>query len=184
MTDEELVALVQKGNKEIFGQIMDRYTEKLSRYGRRFLSSPDHIEDIVQDVFIKTYQNIQSFDVTRKFSSWIYRIAHNALVNALRAKVTEPIPYFDFDTFISHPIHEESVEDLKEAEEMRVLLEKGIQELAPLYREVLTLYYFENMDYQAISDILEIPIGTVGIRLSRAKAMLRKHVAAHINIHT
>ena len=176
MTDEEIAALVQKGNSEIFGQLMDRYTEKLSRYGRKFLSSPENIEDIVQDVFIKTYQNMQSFDSTRKFSSWIYRIAHNAFVNALRDRATEPLIPFDFDALISHTAYEDSTQERKEAEEMRVLLKKGIQDLTAMYREVVTLYYFENLDYRDISDILEIPVGTVGIRLSRAKAMLKKHL--------
>ena len=65
---------------------MDRYQAKLLRYGRRFLAQDDHIVDVVQDVFIKTYENIQSFDATRKFSPWIYRIAHNAFVNEIRQK--------------------------------------------------------------------------------------------------
>src|ERR1035437_9340302 len=173
MTDEELASLIQKGDLELFGQLMDRYTEKLFRYGKRFISDTNHIEDIVQDVFIKTYQNIQSFDSTRKFSSWIYRIAHNAFVNALRKKANEPFIHFDFDKLIAHTAYEDETEDLKEKEHMRVLLENSIQNLDPMYREVLTLYYFEDSDYREISDILEIPIGTVGIRLSRAKTLLR-----------
>jgi RNA polymerase sigma-70 factor (ECF subfamily) len=176
MTDEELASLIQQGDRELFGQIMDRYTDKLSRYGRRFLSSTDHIEDIVQDVFIKTYQNIQGFDTTRRFSSWIYRIAHNAFVNALRDRSKEPVTLFDFDTLLAHTAYENPVEQKKEDDEMRVLVQKGIENLVPIYREVVTLYYFEGMDYQQISDILEIPIGTVGIRLSRAKVLLKKHI--------
>ena len=183
MTDEELVSHIQTGDIELFGQIMDRYTDKLSRYGRRFLASSDHIEDIVQDVFIKSYQNIQSFDTTRKFSSWIYRIAHNAFVNALRDRAKEPVTLFDFDTLLSHTAYENPVEQRKEDDEMRVLVQKGIETLAPIYREAVTLYYFEEMDYQQISDILEIPIGTVGIRLSRAKALVKKHVASYSHIH-
>ena len=82
-TDEELALLVQKGDKEKFGLLMKRYDPKLSRYGRKFLSRKENIDDIVQDIFISTFQNIQGFDVSLKFSSWIYRIAHNAFVNAL-----------------------------------------------------------------------------------------------------
>jgi RNA polymerase sigma-70 factor, ECF subfamily len=183
MTDEELTSLIQKGDAELFGQLMDRYTEKLSRYGKKFLSNNDHIEDIVQDVFIKAYQNIQSFDSTRKFSSWIYRIAHNAFVNALRDTSKEAVTLFDFDTLLAHTAYENPVEERKEEEDMRVLVNTGIQDLAPMYREVVTLYYFEDMDYQQISDILEIPLGTVGIRLSRARALLRKHVVSHNHLH-
>jgi RNA polymerase sigma-70 factor (ECF subfamily) len=83
LTDEQIAVRVQSGEQELFGALMERYEPKLSRYGRKFLASPDNIDDIVQDVFISAYQNIQSFDLTRRFSPWIYRIAHNAYVNAL-----------------------------------------------------------------------------------------------------
>lgn len=174
MSDEQLATLVQAGEEDAYGAIMDRYTAKLTRYGKRFLSRSENIEDIVQDVFIKTYQNIQSFDATRKFSSWIYRIAHNAFVNALRKQSTEPVFVFDFDALVAHPAYENTVEERKEDEEMSVLLKKGIDGLPPAYREIITLYYFEELNYQEIADILEVPIGTVGIRLSRAKAILKK----------
>jgi RNA polymerase sigma-70 factor (ECF subfamily) len=176
MTDEQLVIRVQSGQDEAFGELMDRYTEKLSRYGKRFLSQSEYIEDIVQDVFIKTYQNINSFDTKRKFSPWIYRIAHNAFVNALRKKSTEPVLMFDFDALVSHTIVDDPEERRKEDEEMGVLLKKGIENLTPAYREIITLFYFENLSYEEISEVLEIPIGTVGIRLSRAKRSLREHV--------
>jgi len=80
-----------EGDIEVFGILLDRYEQKLSRYGKKFLSRKEDIEDIVQDVFVSAYQNIQSFDSTQRWSPWIYRIAHNALVNALRKKGRSPI---------------------------------------------------------------------------------------------
>ncbi|MHA1211225.1 MAG: RNA polymerase sigma factor, partial [Candidatus Heimdallarchaeota archaeon] len=96
-TDEEIARLVQSGNIDIFGEIVNRYEEKIKRYGRKFLSGIQDIEDIVQDVFLKTYENIQSFDTKRKFSSWIYRIAHNEFVNALKKHKKKPLPLFELD---------------------------------------------------------------------------------------
>ena len=75
LTDEALAALVQRNNNEAFGVLMSRYQPKLLRYGRRFLARDEHIEDAVQDIFIKTYQNIESFDATRSFSPWISPMA-------------------------------------------------------------------------------------------------------------
>ena len=83
-TDEEIVELIQSGQTDLFGVIVDRYEDKMKRYSRKFLLNQDDINDIVQDVFIKAYTNIQSVDIKRKFSSWLYRIAHNHLVNYLR----------------------------------------------------------------------------------------------------
>ena len=90
-TDEAIATRVQKGDSEAFGQLVERYEEKLMRYARKFLRDPDDAKDIVQEVFIKSYQNIQSFDATRRFSPWIYRIAHNEFVNAIKKRSRGPV---------------------------------------------------------------------------------------------
>lgn len=173
-TDEELVLEIQKGAEEPFGVLMDRYNQKLVRYGRKFLSNPDNIDDLVQEIFIKVYQNIQSFDAARKFSPWIYRIAHNSFVNQIRKNENEPLFFFNFDTVIEHPLYTDPTLEEKENEEMRVLVNKGVESLSPAYREIVTLHYYEGLSYQEIADILHIPIGTVGVRLRRAREILSK----------
>lgn len=175
-TDEDLARFVQTGDTQALATLMERYTAKLLRYGRRFLSSEDQIGDVVQDVFVTVYENIRDFDATRKFSPWIYRIAHNAFVDVLRKKAKEPIVIFDFDRVVPHPVYEDPAEGEKEREEMRVLLEEGLGNLSSAYREIIDLYYFENFSYREIADILHIPIGTVGIRLSRARTALKKRI--------
>ncbi|MDD5318792.1 MAG: RNA polymerase sigma factor [Candidatus Pacebacteria bacterium] len=175
-TDEELALLLQQGHEEALSVLIDRYDQKLLRYGRKFLSNSDNIEDIVQDVFIKVYQNIKSFNLSQRFSPWIYRIAHNAFVDQIRRKEKEPLALFDFDTLLDHHVVEDPAVEQKEKEEMNVLLEKGLDKLNPLYREVIVLHYFENLGYQEIADVLHIPIGTVGIRLKRAREALKKHI--------
>ena len=174
LPDEEIVALVQGGNKELFGVLMDRYEQKLSRYGRKFLSSPDNIQDIVQDVFTNAYQNIKSFDTSQKFNSWIYRIAHNAYVNALRKNSHMPIALPDLDTLLSHAIYEDPSEIEREQKDIKVMIEKCLEKISPKYKEVLLLRYYEDMDYKEIANILKVPIGTVSIRLKRAREYLKK----------
>jgi RNA polymerase sigma-70 factor (ECF subfamily) len=88
ITDEAVAREIQKGNNMLLGVIIDRYEKKLTRYIGKFTSNTDNINDLVQDVFIKCYTNIQSFDTKQKFSSWIYRIAHNESVNFLKKKIT------------------------------------------------------------------------------------------------
>lgn len=175
-TDEELARLVQANNHDALAELMRRYTDKLVRYGRRFMTSDDEVGDVVQDVFVATYQNINDFDAARRFSPWIYRIAHNAFVDALRKKTKEPLPVFDLDRALPHPAYEDPEEGEKEREDVRVLLGKGLKALSPAYREVIDLYYFEDFSYREIADILHIPVGTVAIRLSRAKAALKKQL--------
>lgn len=173
LTDEKLAELVQNGDKNKFGILMERYQPKLFRYGRKFLSDEDNIEDVVQDVFVKTYQNIQSFDVSQRFSPWIYRIAHNTYVNALKKKSTGPLYLFDFDTLISHTVVEDPIAREREKEEIKKIVDHGLSQIEPKYREILVLYYIEELSYKEIADILHIPIGTVGVRIMRAKEILK-----------
>ncbi len=174
MTDEELALLVQSGNSERFGMLMSRYDAKLTRYGRRFLSNPDNIEDLVQDVFIKVYKNIKGFDATQKFSPWIYRIAHNTFVNGLKKSLKDSLHFFDLDTLVSHPIYEDPSNAEREQKQMKIMIEKGLDQVSPQYREIMILYYIEGLGYKEISDVLRIPTGTVGIRLKRGKEALKK----------
>lgn len=176
VSDEDIVLRVQKGEVELFGVLMHRYTEKLTRYGRKFLSNADNIDDIVQDVCIKTYQYIQSFNPSLKFSSWIYRIAHNAFINGLKKQQKSPIlmPDFDLDVFMSHTSYVDPKIEEREYLELTTMIEKGLDALKPKYKEVIILHYVENMSYKDIGDILRIPIGTVGIRVMRAREQLKK----------
>lgn len=173
-TDEQLSHLVQEGNTEIFGELVDRYQTKLLRYGRKFLLGPENIEDLVQDTFIKAYRNIQSFDTKQKFSSWIYRIAHNTFINALKKKSLNPLYLLNLDTFIPHLAYADPATSEREQREIKKVLDHTINKLPPHYREILVLYYYEEMSYKEIADILHIPPGTVGIRLKRARKKMRQ----------
>ncbi|MBI2888654.1 MAG: RNA polymerase sigma factor [Candidatus Liptonbacteria bacterium] len=175
MSDEVIAAEAQQGNVEAFGELVKRYEEKLMRYGRRFLASGDDVKDIVQDAFLKAYVNIKGFDATRKFSSWMYRIAHNEFVNALKKKSgREMFSLFDFDTILPHPVAEETADGEAQRNELRRMLDRYLASLGAKYREPLVLYYYEDMDYKEIADILRIPVSTVGVRLRRGKDALRE----------
>ena len=177
-SDEALAKLVQDGDQNYFGILVERYEAKLLRYGRKFLSRTEDIEDIVQEVFINCYQNLQSFDTTQKFSPWIYRIAHNAFVNGLRKQKRSPLVFVDFDTLIAHPAYEDPLPREREAAEIKQMIEKSLESLKPKYREVLVLYFLEELSYKEIADIIKVPTGTVGIRLKRAKEALKQSYEA------
>jgi len=174
LTDEQLAMAVQQGDLESFGVLVERYEQKLLRYGRKFLSQYEDIQDIVQDIFINSYKNIQGFDPKQRFSPWIYRIAHNAFVNGIKKGIRNPLHIFDFDTLISHPVYNDPIEKDREQEEIKMMIEKGLDRLSSKYREVLILYFLQELSYREIADIIAVPLGTVGIRLARAKKELRK----------
>lgn len=173
MTDEEVVRKVQGGDIESFGVLVERYEVKLKRYSRKFLMGKDDTEDLVQDVFLHTYENIQSMDTSRKFSPWIYRIAHNTFVNALRKRENSRRVYLDFDTILPSLRSEETTDGGSHRAEEKELIEKTLEKIGEKYREVLVLYYIEELSYEEIADVLGIPIATVGVRLRRGKEYAR-----------
>ena len=170
--------MVQKGDIDSFRILMERYEPKMTRYAKRFFFDGDEGKDLVQEVFIKAYVNIKSFDTTRRFSPWIYRIAHNEFVNNIkkRQKERENVSIFDFDLLFPHLVAKETADDGFNKAEVKAMLEGSLNKLGPKYKEPLVLYYFEDMDYREIADILHIPISTVGVRLQRGRAMLKKIV--------
>lgn len=176
-TDETIALSVQNGNTDAFGELVERYEEKLMRYARKFLRDPDDAKDIVQDIFMKAYENIQSFDATRRFSPWIYRIAHNEFVNELKKRSKGPVFGIDFDFMFPQLIAYETADSGALERDVRAMLERFLDELDPKYREPLILYYFEGLSYKDMADILHIPTSTVGIRLARGKGMLQKIAA-------
>ena len=182
-TDEQIAVRVQAGEQEAFGELISRYSAKLSRYARKFLFDTEDAADVIQDVFIKAYENIQSFDATRRFSPWIYRIAHNEFVNALKKrKASRTVFTFDIDTLMPHLTATDTADSAALERDVRAGLEAHLKNLAPKYREPLILYYLEDMDYKEISDILQIPISTVGVRLGRARRMLQKVAGTDTNL--
>ncbi len=173
-SDEQIASLVQADKIELFGVLMERYEGKMKRYAAKFISNQEDIKDVVQDVFLKAYENIRSFDTRRKFSPWLYRIAHNELVNLLRKKEKRKVlPFLDLDTFIPHNIREENPKQEIEKREIKETVQECLERLEFKYREPVFLYYFEGLSYKEIADVLGIPVSTVGIRIKRAKEKMR-----------
>ncbi len=173
ISDEELAKKVQNGHKQSFDLLISRYSEKIFRYAKRFLYNLQDAEDATQDVFIKTYENIQSFNLNKRFSPWIYRLAHNTFINIIRKNKREKIQFIDLDTVLPHFVSHDTLEKEISSKFDLKLLEKVIKKLNPKYREIIILFYYEEKSYQEISDILKIPASTVGVRLKRAKQQLK-----------
>jgi RNA polymerase sigma-70 factor (ECF subfamily) len=176
-TDEELVALVLK-DQEYFGCLMKKYSTPLSRYIVRIIPSfRDSVDDILQEVFIKIYLNLNGFDPSLKFSSWIYRITHNHAISLLRKENSRPKTVStdnnDEYDFFERYIADEQINN----KEMRYAKEEVayvLENIDQKYREVLVLRYLEEMNYDEIGDILKKPIGTVGTLISRAKTIFKE----------
>lgn len=174
-SDEKIASLVQAGSGDLFGILVKRYEEKIKRYASKVLSNRDDIQDVVQDIFVKSYINIKSFDTKRRFSPWIYRIAHNEIVNLFkRNKLRTFLPILEPDIFLPQALKDDSsINKAVERNEMKSIIDKYIGDLGNKYKEPIVLYYIEELNYQEIAEILHLPVATVGTRIRRGKEMLK-----------
>ncbi|MFA6429848.1 MAG: sigma-70 family RNA polymerase sigma factor [Patescibacteria group bacterium] len=178
VTDEQLVLEAQQGSREAFGVLVERYQARLLRYARVLLFDRADTEDLVQDAFLQAYRNLQSFRAGARFSPWIYRIVHNVCVNAGKRRIREVLTDFSWDVVL--PLGGVSSSTLEEDRlVIRDALERCLRQLDVKYREPLVLAYLEEMDYQMISDVLHIPLATVGVRLMRGREKLRSLCEQH-----
>ena len=169
LNDEQIIDLVRTKDKELYLEIVMRYKEKLLRYAINLIQDKPKAEDAVQESFIKAFINLNSFDLKMKFSSWIYRIVHNQVMNIFNKNKRE-LPLLDNIDFDSG--HNLELDLSKKEIQKRV--NKCINKISIMYSEPLSLYYIEEKSYEEISDILRLPVGTVGTRINRAKIMMKK----------
>ena len=174
-SDNELVVLALN-DPNYFGILMERYEGKLLTYIRR-ISSVTHedAEDILQNSFLKAYQNLNNFDKELTFSSWIYRIVHNETVSMWRKNKARPqgnVAQVD-DEFLERIVDNVDIVADVDREFLRKVIDKLLDDMDDKYREILILKYIEDKSYDEISDILKKPAGTVATHLNRAKKQFR-----------
>lgn len=174
LSDEELASFVREKDKELYGEIIRRYQEKLLRYVEKIVRDEHIAQDAVQEAFIKAYVNLNSFNTNKKFSSWIYRISHNEAINLIKKEKKKVS--LGKNKWMSEMIEDKNVDIEKEFERKELIktVRKLLKRLPVKYRSPITLFYLEEKSYEEISDILRIPVGTVGTRINRGKKIIAK----------
>lgn len=177
-TDKQLVELALK-NTDYFECLMERYEAKLFRYVRRITNlDKETIEDLLQEVFLKIYKNLNDYDSDFSFGSWVYRIAHNEAINFYRKQNVRPeTVQLDNDegvNFLEILPSEINLRDDYIQKELALKVRKLISQLPEKYRAVLVLKFLEEKSYEEISDILQLPAGTIATQINRAKAQFKK----------
>jgi RNA polymerase sigma-70 factor (ECF subfamily) len=175
LSDEEIVRKTLSDPNQ-YGFLMERYETKLKRYIVRLgIRVPDDQLDVLQEIFIKAYRNLNGFDTSLSFSSWIYRIAHNEAISFYRKKNVRPEGHMvgDGEEILQFLASSQEGPEMKfdktiNAEEVT----RALELIDEKYREPIILRFFEHKEYDEISDILEIPIGSVGTLLHRGKKQL------------
>jgi RNA polymerase sigma-70 factor (ECF subfamily) len=176
LDDQELVAAALR-DRNAFAQIVRRYEAPLARYVQRLLGGTGQsAEDVLQDVFLKVYVNLNDYDRTRAFGPWIYRIAHNEAVSFLRRRSGEAyvISGEEGMLLLDRALDGFSALDALDRSRIEAAIRKAIGGLDLRYRDALLLRFLEEKSYEEVADILEIPMGTVATLIDRGRKRLRQ----------
>lgn len=171
--------------------MIGRYERPVFSIIYRLVRDRELAEDLAQDTFIKVLNALDRYDPKLKFSSWIFKIAHNTAIDRLRKREVATLSLDgspnartadDIEaTRITVASTEESPEDYAASREIGEEIEKALALLRPEYRTAIVLWHIEDRPYDEIAEIMEIPLGTVKTFIHRARNELRKHLA-HLRI--
>jgi len=178
LTDIELIANAISGREDGFEELVRRYQRPITSYVYRMLSDYEAALDVTQEVFIKVYNSLAKYSSDYKFSTWLYRIAHNAAIDYMRRNSvnlqsleaeTEDGAY-QLQIKDSRPTPEQE----REHTEWRNEIEAVVDCLPTAYRDLIILRHSRDMSYDEIAEITTLPLGTVKNRLFRAREMMRE----------
>lgn len=173
---------VLKGDQNAYGEIVELYKDKVFHLCYRMLGNRHEAEDMAQEAFIRAYVNIARFNLELKFSTWIYRIATNLCIDRIRKK--KPDFYLDAEVsgtdgltmYSQVAAHTNLPEDDLESMELQTTIQREISRLPEKYRSVIVLKYIEELSLKDISEVLDMPLGTVKTRIHRGREALRRQL--------
>jgi len=178
VTDEQLIARFQQGDVQAFDTLVRRYKDQLLNFVYRFVGNRSDAEDIVQETFLRVYKNKHYYKEIAKFSTWVYTIAGNLAKTELRRRKRHKI--FSVSNFVNEerdydiPDKEHSPERQVDGTIKEDIIQKAIEKLPPKFKEVIILRDVQGFAYEEISQILNIPLGTVKSRVNRGRLKLQE----------
>ncbi|WP_077605005.1 RNA polymerase sigma factor SigW [Oceanobacillus sojae] len=173
---------VKKGDQSAFSDVVAFYQDKIYQHCYRMLGNKHEAEDMAQEAFIRAFMNIDSFDENRKFSTWLYRIATNLTIDRMRKR--KPDYHLDaevkgtdgLDMYSQLASTERLPGEEVESRELQRYIHHEISQLPSKYRSIIMLRYLEEFSLKEISEILDVPLGTVKTRIHRGREALRKRL--------
>jgi RNA polymerase sigma-70 factor (ECF subfamily) len=178
LTDGELIETAIRGGEDSFEELVRRYQRPITGYIYRMLNNYDASLDVTQEVFIKVYNSLERYSSEYKFSTWLYRIAHNAAIDYMRRNSVNQQSLETENADGTYQLQIESAqpnpEQERERSELRTEIETVVKCLPQVYRELILLRHAQDLSYDEIAEITNLPLGTVKNRLFRAREMMRE----------
>jgi RNA polymerase sigma-70 factor, ECF subfamily len=181
VSDKELMELIQSGDEKAFTELVSRFQDRLLNFVGRIVIDQETAEELIQETFLRIYNQKNSYTPEYAVSTWIYTIALNLARSELRKRKLRKFLSLDF-------LKEESDFELADktsftSESLAPILQKAIDNLPEDYKTAFVLCDIQRLPYQEIAEILRVPVGTVKSRINRARAMLRDKLKPYKEIY-
>jgi RNA polymerase sigma-70 factor (ECF subfamily) len=191
LSDQEIVLLARKGKEPAYRELIGRYQRPVLSLIYRIVRDREKAEDLAQETFIKVLNAIDRYDPGYKFSSWIFKIAHNTALDHLRRKEPQTLsldgsPHASTVEEVEASVltavsEDETPEEFASNRELGAQIDAAIARLRPEYRTAILLWHHQTRPYEEIAEIMGLPLGTVKTYIHRARNELRHHLA-HLRI--
>jgi RNA polymerase sigma-70 factor (ECF subfamily) len=178
VSDRSLIAAASRGAEDAYRSLVERYERPVLGLVLRIVRDRAWAEDLAQETFIKAFRALDTFQVERKFSSWLFKIAHNTAIDALRRKQVDTVPLETDDPQRLDPLDRVAGPDVLAPEtvlrgrDLGAALGAAIAGLRPEYRGVIELRFVQGLAYEEIAEVMDLPLGTVKTHLHRARKSL------------
>jgi RNA polymerase sigma-70 factor (ECF subfamily) len=182
LDDRALVARILEGERDGFTELVKRYEKRVVNYVYRITHRYEEAHDLAQEIFVKVFLALDRYDPKYQFSTWLFRIAQNSAIDALRKKNIVEVP-------IARPTEDEPSGKEREFadagispyralknKQLSAAIDKAVRELPPDYRELIQLRHFAELSYEEIADMKKLPLGTVKNKLFRARNLLKEEL--------
>lgn len=180
LEDDTLVKKAIGGDEEAYKKLVDKYERALFFHILKMVKDREQVHDLVQEAFVKAFDNLDTYNTNYAFSTWLYRIAKNNTIDYLRKKklntlsIDSPVKTKDGEMQMQLPDESASTDRQIIQKERQKIVQQAIQDLPEKYRKVIELRHMEEKSYQEIADLLDSPLGTVKAHIFRARELLYK----------
>ncbi len=185
----ELIESALEGDQKAYTDIVARFREQIYHFIFRMVKDKAQAEDLTQETFIKAFRALASFNSNYAFSTWLYKIAANNCIDYFRKKklattsIDSPIKAKDGELQRDFADHEQGPESELISKEQTSQIRLAIDSLPPKYKEAIMLRHSQDKSYEEIAEELDIPLGTVKVRIFRAREMLKARMKEHLKRH-
>jgi len=182
--DREVIEEVRTGNTRAFALLVDRHKDRAMTLALRLVGDSREAEELVQDGFLRAFRNLHQFRGEAQFGTWFYRILYNLCMTRLRRKMAAPqmLDVNDDAVLDALPAEEESLtfEEHFESSDLLRFLAIEVDALPPQYKSAVTLFYVQEMSYEEIAGVMDVPLGTVKTCLFRGRQLLKKRISMRL----